>query len=259
MEIPEILATLSEYTGRFPSEAVAEAVSKKEEITPHLLRALENVANGGDQVDDRADHLALYAAYLLAQFREKAAFRLLLKIASFPEEKVDFVFGGSITEGLHEILASVFDGDTNAINELILNPEAYEFVRGAAIETYLVLAHTGIISREAACEQFKLLFAGLEREPGQAWNALVCAVGDLPAPEFLAEVREAFDADLIDPWCVEFEDIEDDAARIFDEVVAAGKKEHRRHLIENAADEISWWAAFADDADESVRSDTGKI
>src|SRR5215510_5668250 len=111
MEISEILSTLAKYTGHFPVGAVEEAIARKDEITPHLLRAIEEVANAPDQAFDKDSMLPLYAAYLLAQFREKAAYRPLLKMAAFPERKVDVLFGDTITEGLENIIASVFDGE----------------------------------------------------------------------------------------------------------------------------------------------------
>ena len=52
MTIPEIIAALTPYTGRFPKEAVQEAIAQREAITPHLLEAMAQVANA--PVDDGA-------------------------------------------------------------------------------------------------------------------------------------------------------------------------------------------------------------
>ena len=42
MEIPEILKALERNTGTFPREALEAAAQRREEITPELLRILED-------------------------------------------------------------------------------------------------------------------------------------------------------------------------------------------------------------------------
>jgi hypothetical protein len=41
LEFAEILRQLEEFTGKFPRAAVEEAVARREEITPELLRILQ--------------------------------------------------------------------------------------------------------------------------------------------------------------------------------------------------------------------------
>jgi hypothetical protein len=64
MTIPEIIETLTRHTGKFPKAAVEEAMSRKEEITPHLLDALEEMAKEPKQFDRDDYMLHLYAPYL---------------------------------------------------------------------------------------------------------------------------------------------------------------------------------------------------
>ena len=72
MTIPAILEKLTPYTGRFPKAAVQAAIAQREAITPHLLQALEDVANAPAEFAGRKDYmLHTFATYLLAQFREK--------------------------------------------------------------------------------------------------------------------------------------------------------------------------------------------
>ena len=44
MTVHEIIAAIIPYTGHFPEAAVQAAVAQREEVTPYLLRALEEVA-----------------------------------------------------------------------------------------------------------------------------------------------------------------------------------------------------------------------
>ena len=96
------------YTGRFPNKAVLSAIAQREAITPHLLQALEDVANAPTEFARREDRMIpVFAVYLLAQFREKRAYAPLIQIVSTPGEIPFDLFGDTITERLNNILASV--------------------------------------------------------------------------------------------------------------------------------------------------------
>jgi hypothetical protein len=106
----------------------------------------------------------------------------------------------TVTEGLGRILASVYDGNPALLQRLVESEEINEYVRDAAIETFLVLEHCGQMSRLEVVDYLRSLFGGtLKRTHSHAWNGLVCAVADLPAPELLEDVRRAYADGLVDP------------------------------------------------------------
>jgi hypothetical protein len=49
LPVPEIIEALTPYTGHFPEEAMRAAIEQKEAIVPHLLRALEEVAESPEK------------------------------------------------------------------------------------------------------------------------------------------------------------------------------------------------------------------
>ena len=157
--------------------------------------------------------LPVFALYLLAQFREKRAYPYIVKMFSAPGETSYDLVGDTVTEGLKHILASVYDGNPAPLHGLIENDEANEFVRDAAINAMVVLEHTVQMPRAEVIEYFRSLFQGrLQRTPSFAWDGLVCAVADLPAPELLAEVRQAYAEGLVDDSIADLEGIERDIA-----------------------------------------------
>ncbi len=106
METVEILHQLERSTGKFARTAVEAAVAQREEITPELLRILEDAVDRAAQIDAEGDYMAhLYAMFLLAQFRETRAYPLLLRFASLPGDLLDSLCGDFITEGLGQVLA----------------------------------------------------------------------------------------------------------------------------------------------------------
>ena len=194
MTIAEILKELEPYTGRFPMLAMRAAVEQRAAITPELLRVLDSVAAAPSEWAGRTDNmLPMFAIFLLAQFRERSAYRLLVKIVRAPGDVLFVLFGDTITQGLSQILASVYDGNTAPLQGLVESEEVNEFVRSAAVKAFLVLEQTEQLPRETVLEYFGSLFHGkLERTPSFAWTGLVCAVADLPAPELLEDVRQAY-------------------------------------------------------------------
>ena len=183
--------------------------------------------------------LPVFALYLLAQFREKRAYPAIVKMFSAPGETSYELVGDTVTEGLKQIFASVYDGNPAPLHGLIENEEANEYVRDAAINSILVLEQTGQMSRGEVIEYFRSLFRGrLQRTPSFAWSGLVCAVADLPAPELLEEVRQAYAEGLVDEDVADLKGIERDLA-------APQLWRRERHgLITDAVGEMQHWACF---------------
>jgi len=241
MTIPEILKELEPYTGRFPMDAMRAAVEQREVITPELLRVLESVAEDAVSYAERKDYmLHLFALYLLAQFREKRAYAPIIKMFSAPGETPFDLFGDTVTEGLSRILASVYDGNPAPLRGLVGSDEVNEYVRSAALDAFLVLEHTGQMPRAEVVEYFRRLFHGkLQRTQSYAWDGFVCAVADLPAPELLEDVRQAYADGLVDDTVADLEGIERD-------MMAAPKpwRRDRKRIITDAIAEMEWWSSF---------------
>ena len=240
MTIPDILKELEPYTGRFPMEAMRAAIEQREAITPELVRVLEAVAEDPAKWAEHQDSmLHVFGVFLLAQFREKRAYPLLAKIVRAPGELPFDLFGDTVTEQLSQIFGSVYDGNPAPLQGLMESEEANEYVRSAALDSFLVLEHTGQMPRAEVVEYLRSLFHGrLQRTHSHAWDGLVCAVADLPAPELLEEVRQAYAEDLVDPMFVGLEDIERNA-------LSPKPWRHDRHtLITDAIHDMEWWAAF---------------
>jgi hypothetical protein len=239
--IPEILQELEPYTGKFPIKAMRAAIEQREAITPELLRIVEAMAANPAEVATGQDYMMLpvFVLYLLAQFREKRAYPAVVRMFSAPGETSYDLVGDTVTEGLKRVFASVYDGNPPPLHGLIENEEANEYVRDAAINSILVLEHTGQMPRAEVIEYFRRLFHGrLKRKHSFAWNGLVCAVADLPAPELLEEVRQAYSEGLVDEDIADLEGVERD--------LAAPKPWRREQhtLITNAVGEMECWACF---------------
>jgi hypothetical protein len=240
MTVPEILNELEPYTGKFPMKAMKAAIEQREAITPELLRVVEAVADHPAEFAKRQDYmLHLFALFLLAQFRETRAYPAIVRMFSAPGEIPLDLAGDTVTEGLKRILASVYDGNPAPLHGLVESEQVNEFVRSAALNAFLVLEHTGQMPRETVLDYLRSLFHGkLERTPSYAWSSLVCVVADLPAPELLGDVRQAYADGLVDTMVADIEGIERDLAE------PKPWRRDRHHLITDAIAEMEWWSSF---------------
>src|SRR5258708_13576609 len=92
--IDEILSGLERYGGHFAREVVQKAVARRDEIIPHLLDVLRDVAENPEAYADPDCMILIYAMYLLGQFREARAYPLLVRIFSLPGEIPFDLVGG---------------------------------------------------------------------------------------------------------------------------------------------------------------------
>jgi len=252
LSVEEIMEVLAYDDGIFPSGALRQAVAKKDEITPHLIEALERAANDPEEVLEAEDDSYIYAMFLLAQFREKRAYPLIIKLASHSPELVDDLLGDIPTEDLGNILASVSLGDTSLIAELAANKEAEEFARAAAIRSWLPLVVSGEKSREEVMAYYKSLFeGGLEDRNEVVWSELVDSSTDLYPEEVYDHIKKAYADGLIDEFYIDPDRVDKRMALDKDEVLA--ELPDQNHLIEDAASDLRSWfqyREYGDDWDE---------
>ncbi len=248
MEVKEILTTLTTLqTGHFPRAALEAAIAQHEEITPELLRVLEETRQDRlERMLTEPDYmLPIYALYLLAQSRETRAYSLMVDIFAVPGEDVQDVFGDLITEDLKRILASVSGGDVAGLHRLIEDPQVDEYVRDAAMRALVVMVVQGVLSRDAVLAYFQSLFrGGLEREFTFAWAALVSNASDLYPEEVMEDIEQAFADDLVDESFTDLAWVKECMASGKEQVLAQLMADKRQTFIEDPIADMEWWACF---------------
>ncbi len=256
MEIQEILSTLNAHNGSFPREAVEAAIERRDEIVPELIDFVKCTIDNADESIENDDWGFIYAVYLLAQFREKRAYPLVMELLSLPEKELDLLFGDY--EGLDSVMASVSCGDSSLIKELVENREADEYIRSYALYALITVHVSGDMSREALLTYFKELFDGkLERETAPVWDGLVDCCLDLHADELFDDIIGAYDSELV--WEVLISKKNVAQAFAVDKQTAIDKlhNNQRFRLIEDAVKEMERWACFDENAeshDENAES-----
>jgi hypothetical protein len=252
MDVEHLFARLAYITGEFPVNILTEAVEQRESITPLLLEELRRAAADPEALREKGDNYFrhIYAMYLLARFREQAAYPLLVDIVATPGDIVIEIMADVIPEDLGRMLASVCHGNLDPIKRLIENPEVNEWVRSAALDSLLNLYVEEQLGRDDIIGYLQeLLSCKIERKPGLVWSAMVTAACDLHSGELMDEIRNAYEDDLIGPMDVSFPDIEN---RLNSEkkYTQADIWLLRNGFIGELVDEIGWWSCFDVDIED---------
>jgi hypothetical protein len=249
LSVPEILEELRELRGYFPIEAVEAAIERRDEMVPELLRILDDAADRPAELLARPAEMApIYALYLLAQFREPAAYPRIVRLFRLPDEAGVELTGELATDALDRMLATLNFGDLQPIYDLIEDPGVNDWVRGAGLEALEEMVVLGQLSREEAVGYLGELFGGkLERDDSTVWSCLVSVATDLHATELAPQVRRAFDDGLVDRYMVTREEVEEELAEPRG-VVLRRTRRRCKGPIDDVVKEMSWWACFHEPA-----------
>jgi hypothetical protein len=253
MELEEILSALSVYRGRLPVEELEAASARQEQVTPHLLKSLEELpARAAELVEDQDAMFHLFALYLLAQFREHKAYPLVVRVCRMPAEYVDGLWGDTITEDMGRVLASVWGGGLEPLKSLVEDGDVEPYTRGAALRALSVLALEGMVPRDVVIAYHAALFRGkLPRTPSFVWDELASEAVDLHARTLAHDIEQAYRDGLLDPGFMD-PDFVKEHLEMDRETALARARKMRGGLMKSAVEEMEGWACFRGDRSDKV-------
>jgi len=208
MDAAQILAEFAQFE-RLPVEAICAADADRAFAVPLFLDTIERyLAEGGDGA---TQHALFFIFHMLGQWREKAAYRPLARLLRRPPQELDDILGYASTEYAHRVMAAVFDGNPQPLYDVILDPEADEFVRSGMCEAIAMVTAHGELPREEAARFMRACYSALDPQ-GECWvwQGWQSAIALLGLAELKPLVEQAFARGFISPdWC-RFKDFEED-------------------------------------------------
>ena len=180
--------------------ALDQAMYQQETITPYLLKIVVNYptlygVNSNYKV-------FLCALYLLAQFREKAAYPIIIKFANHYGLAIELLdsFAENVSVGLGRVLASVCGSDLLLIKQLIGNQKLSKSLRDAGLRSLVVLYNNDKLLREELVVYFtELIHHCLEEEDSLAFCGSLISYCNLIYPkEFYQLIVSCFDQNKVD-------------------------------------------------------------
>lgn len=246
MEINELLKSFETYDGIYKRDEIDAALTIQEEITPHLISVLEKVLQDPEKYADRdSDYWGhIYAFMLLGHFCETKAHDVIVDLFSLPNDLPSDLFGDAVTGDLPIVLLRTCGGNTERIEDLILNKSAYDYCRGSALQALSYALIEGYITREEILSFYQELFSEIE-SPGSAFHdILATCIYDIYPEELMETIEKAYDEGLIHPGYIGYEDFTEILKGSKEKCLDSLRTEIQKRQIDNIHDSMSWWACF---------------
>ncbi|WP_141503371.1 DUF1186 domain-containing protein [Paenibacillus luteus] len=243
----QLMESIQYNSGIFPKKELLQIIERKEEAAPYLMELVRAFIDNPEQYIIEASRIdLLYALYLLSQFREKQLFPELIKLLQLPEETLDLAIGDALTEGTGRMLASVFNGDVQALYQLIENVEADLFVRGQGMLALTILVLEGVLERSDIVAYLgSLLSEDKLNEDNFEFNGhVVYSCIELHPFENYEVIRDAFEKDKIDTSMINLENVEEAMNGSLEQILDKSKGQWNNQLITNTISEMEWWGCF---------------
>jgi uncharacterized protein len=240
---------------KLPVLALGLCTIRIEESAP-ALRALLARAADGETLSEDEQRLLFRGLYILGGARDAPACRPLLRLLRRPAQELDDLLGDAVTEGLARIAAGVFDGDAEALFDVIADSSVDELVRDGLLGAATFLTWQGLIER-GRMERFLVRFHEQRLAPDEdmAWIGWQRSIALLGLRDLAPLVRGAWDEGRVtaEPYDrSEFEQNLVEAERRPDDV----ERFHEIELgyIEDVLGALEW-TDYVDDGDEDWLSD----
>jgi uncharacterized protein len=250
MDAQAILHELTHAAG-LPREALKAASAQRGEMLPVFLKEIEQYL-ALEQAARAKPTPLFFIFHLLGEWREKAAYRPLARLLSLPGNEVDAIFGDSITTTSHRVMAGLFDGDPQPLYDIILDPNADEYLRASMIEALAMVTLRGELDRDLVARFLRNVF--MEMQPQAecyAWVGWQSAIAMLGLSDLKILVKKAFDRGFIDSDVLGFHDFEQDLKQGIDhpgEPLRPNDEEYT--LFGDTVDELSGWYCFTEQYNE---------
>src|SRR6266478_6731793 len=250
MDATTIIRELTQVEG-LPREALKAASAQRGEMVPVFLKEIE-------------DHLALEPAarakptplffifHLLGEWREKSAYRPLARLLRLPGNEVDAIFGDGITTTGHRVMAAVFDGDPDPLYQIVLDPDADEYLRASMCEALAMVTLRGELDRDLAGRFLRDAFMEIQPQAeSYAWVGWQSAIAMLGMSDLKILVKKAFDRGFIDNHILGFDHFEQDLRRGIERPGEPWRPDDQEYtLFGDTIDELSGWYCFTEQYSE---------
>ena len=194
-KISEILDGFKISDGIYKRELIDSAIELKDEISPYLVRILENVLRDPEKYIENkklVDHV--YSIMLLGHFKESKAHNVIVDLFSLPDDIPNKLYGDLISGDLSTILVRTCDRRIDLIKSMVLNQNINVYCRISAANAMAFAVVDGIVTREEVLSFYGTLFTGNEADGmSDFWGLLATFAYDLYPKEIMHTIKQAYD------------------------------------------------------------------
>jgi hypothetical protein len=250
MDAGKILYELT-YAEGLPTEALKAASAQRAEMVPLFVQEIETFLALDPEARAKPTPL-FFIFHLLGEWREKSAYRPLARLLRLPRRDVDAIFGDGITTTSHRVMAAVFDGDPQPLYDIILDPNAEQFIRAGMCEALAMVTVRGELDRAVAGRFIRDAFMELKpQRQNYVWVGWQSAIAMLGMSDLKILVKKAFDRGFIDNHVLGFDHFEEDLRRAMEHPDEPWRPDDRDStLFGDTLEELSGWYCFSEQYQE---------
>ena len=227
----------------FPEAELTEIIARKEEAIPLLLALLKEVRDNAEKYSNDFDYFGhIYAVFLLAQFRAKEAYPIVLELFSLPNGLADKLFGDAVTDYAGRIMASICGDDVAPLKQLAENEDADKYVRVEALIALAILTLHGELERKELMAYYKELLPTIDNMTIVTLLINLCT--DIYPGEVYDEIKAAYENDKVDYFMIGMESVDHSMWEGEVSVLARAKRNIHLQKIDDTIDELMGWAYF---------------
>jgi hypothetical protein len=197
--VNQLVRELDAAMDRFPEEALRDCQGHRDVVIPALLEVLRETTRLGREGIVRNGNAAMFALFLLTEFRATQAIDAVSEFLRIPGKVVDTLLGDAITEDLPRIVAAFATDRPEILERLISDSQANEYVRTAALEAHKYLVRDGLLQRSEIVSRLRDYLQTLVAEKS-VWPAtlVVSMLADLKAVEARPDIEQSFHTGVVD-------------------------------------------------------------
>lgn len=240
MEVKDIIENFRYNNGEFQEDSILQARKNKEKVIQALLTELEEfVENIENHLAEENYMLHFYAMYLLAEFKEKRAFPIIINLLNKDQDILSALLGDMVTQGLDRILASTFDGDIEKLYKIIVNETLDEFIRSAAFTSLVILQKNNIIEQKTIENKIEdMLNNELKEDYSYVIVSIVNYIADNNIYDKKDLVQKLYMEHRVDEMAIGGYD------SFIDNLYGTRNYFESKEMIKDTIAELSYWACF---------------
>jgi len=246
MDTGAILRELT-HAESLPKEALKAATAQRVEMLPLFLNEIEGYL--ALEPHARAKQTPLFFIFhLLGEWRERAAYRPLVRLLRLPGREIDAIFGDGITTTSHRVMAAVFDNDPQPLYDIILDPNAEQFIRSRMCEALAMITLRGDFDRALAGQFLRDAFIEMQPQAENfIWVGWQSAIAMLGINDLKSLVKKAFDRGFIDSHILGFDHFEQDLKRGIEHHGEPSRSDDPEYTrFGDTIEELSEWYCFTE-------------
>ena len=244
--------------GILPRVALREAQRRGTEIVPHLIDLIRKATAAIRAGKSPKGNGHLFALYLLTELRAKESLSAIVEAVSLPGEGPFDLFGDSITEDLHRMLAVLAADQPDVVDALCSDQSINEYVRWQAVKTYLHWVREGRWTREEAVQRLQThLRTAIQHEDHEGATGVAAELVSYSPQECYGDIEAAFRRGLVDRMVV--------SEKTFARSIPEGEAWFERCLqncpptgIQDTVHELESWACFRGSGPRTVNPRSGQ-